>query len=133
MSCIVLAVLTSCATSKSSAAMRTVVLSEILADELSAKWPAFVERKQLECSAQEFEDRDSCLGTAAQGEGFSATLDSLLLVKIAVRETVLCEEKILPCDGRTKWDVVHDDAVFVFERLRNLEDEMNDLSLSERD
>jgi len=102
--------------------VQTVVISDAVADEVSARWTDFVDIKIEECRELELEtaeERRECLGVAAEGESLATALDSLVIVQRAVATALRCEE-LKSCVQDPNWPALAKDALSVFKELQRL-------------
>jgi hypothetical protein len=111
-----------CAATPRARAVQTVVISDAVADEVSARWTDFVDEKIRECRARDLEtpeERRACLGAAGEGESLAAALDSLVIVQRAVAGALRCEE-VQSCIQDPDWPELARDALSVFKELERL-------------
>jgi len=117
-----LAILTSCASSPRARAAQTVMISDALADEVAEQWSGYVDAKIESCKQENLstpQEREECLGPAANGEALAAAADSLVLVQRAIKEGLKCEE-LDTCVQKVDWSALHRDAAGVLSKFQSL-------------
>jgi hypothetical protein len=121
-----LALSSGCAATAKGRAIQTVVVSDAVADEVSSLWDGFVSRRIDKCRKQNYitrEEREACLGPAADGEILASALDSLVLVQKGVRDGVKCEE-VKVCLKEVDWKALYEDATALLLEVRRIHEEM---------
>jgi len=108
---VVLACSLACSGSHKARAIRTVVASDAVADELAEIWEPAVDAQVTHCRQTVTEDtkeaRAECMGIFGKGKALEAGLASLVVVQTAIKEAVKCEELNLACAQNVDWNVLY--------------------------
>jgi hypothetical protein len=101
----------SCGGSHKQRAIRTVVASDAVADELAESWAPAVDAQIAHCKTTVTEDtpeaRGECMGLFGKGKALEVGLSSLVVAQTAIKEAVKCEEFKLSCSQKVDWEELY--------------------------
>jgi hypothetical protein len=92
-------------------AIRTVVASDAVADELAEAWGPAVDAQVAHCRQTVTEDtkeaRAECMNLFGKGEALEVGLAALVVAQTAIKEAVKCEEFKLSCAQKVNWEELY--------------------------
>ena len=101
----------SCVGTHKQRAIKTVVASDAVADEIAATWTPAVDAQIVHCRATVAEDtkeaRAECMGRFGRGKALEVGLAALVVTQTAIKEAVKCEEFKLSCAQKVNWEELY--------------------------